>query len=224
MMKSISLYLPGALLVLGAACSWFIGTPQPTPLPRPLHVSVPAEIMGIEGVDVPIDSSEEVRSGVTEYLNRAYSVGTDENPMQFYVGYHATQQGEHRMHSPSVCLPGAGWTPVASEIISVPLDTGKVNVNRYILQRDSHRILVYYWFQGRGRVTAGEAELKMRSLLDALLTSRDEETLVRIVVPMPAGDESAVMVGSTGLTADELAAQFASQVIPVLEHALPAPP
>lgn len=219
--RRYGIYIPAVILLLGALLGWRLGTPQPTPLAQPLDQSIPMEILGFQGVEVPIAADEELRSGVSEYLNRAYDIGGEEGPMLFYLGYHATQQGEHRMHSPSVCLPGAGWTPVSSRMVSVPLASGNVTVNRYVLQKDAYRILVYYWFQGRGRVTAGEAELKVQTLMDALFMGRDEEALVRVVIPLPQGDESRMAIGSTQLPADSLATKFAAELIPLVEGALP---
>jgi EpsI family protein len=98
-----------------------------------------------------------------------------------------------------------------------------VEVNRYILQKDNNRILVYYWFQGRGRVTAGEAQLKLHAITDAFISHRDEEALARIVVPVTRQAPEAE-IGTTGLQPDSLATRFVAEVIPALQRALPAAP
>jgi EpsI family protein len=216
-------YVPAGILCLGAAATFAAGKPQPTPLARPLASSVPASYWGQPGKDFPIGADEIKGSGVSDVLYRGYDVGSPSGPVLLYIGYHATQQGDARMHSPSMCLPGAGWTPTSASFVRVPLGDSTVAVNRYIMQRDQYRILVYYWFQGRGRVTAGEAQLKLHAMLDALLTHRDDEALVRIVVPMDSPDP-AKPVGTTGLTADSLALQLSATVIPMLRHALPSAP
>lgn len=214
-------YVPAGILCLGAAATFAAGKPQPTPLARPLAVSVPASFLGQPGKDFPIGADEIKVSGVSDLLYRSYDVGSASGPVLLYIGYHATQQGDARMHSPSMCLPGAGWTPTSASLVRVPLGDSTVAVNRYIMQHDQNRILVYYWFQGRGRVTAGETQLKLNAMFDALLTHRDEEALVRIIVPMDSPDP-AKPVGTTDLTADSLALQLSATVIPMLQRALPS--
>lgn len=216
-------YIPSGLLCLGAVAALATGTPRPTPLVRPLASTLPASAWGHDGQDLSIDADEVRGSGVSDFLYRGYDVGSASGPVLLYVGYHATQQGDARMHSPSMCLPGAGWTPTSASMVPIRLGDSTVSVNRYIMQRDQYRILVYYWFQGRGRITAGETTLKIRTMLDALLTHRDEEALVRIVVPMDSSDPG-TPVGSSGLSGDSLATQLAAAVIPRLQRALPPAP
>ena len=126
------------------------------------------------------------------------------------------------MHSPTLCLPGSGWTPVGEQLITIPVANKPVAINRFILQNGQNRILVYYWFQGRGRLTAGQGDLKLNAMRDALFTHRDEEALVRIIVPLVKGDSASV--ASTGLSPDALAARLAETIIPPLNNSLPAPP
>ena len=57
-------------------------------------------------------------------------------------------------------------------------------VNRYVLAQGGQRALVYYWYQGRGRVAASEYQVKWELLRDAAFKARTEEAMVRIVVPL----------------------------------------
>jgi EpsI family protein len=177
--------------------------------------------MGAPARDMPIDKDEVAKSGVSDYINRLYFLDPD-TPAALYVGYHATQQGDKRMHSPTLCLPGSGWTPVGEGIVTVPVNGQPVQVNRFILQSSSQRILVYYWFQGRGRLTTGQGALKLNAMRDALVSHRDEEALVRIIVPLPR--DSTAAIGNTGLPADSVATRLASAVVEPLNRALPAAP
>ena len=172
-------------------------------------------------MDVAIGADEVAKSGVSDYSNRIYMFNADEG-VSLYIGYHATQQGDKQMHSPTLCLPGSGWTPVEQQLVSIPVAGKQVAVNRFILQMGANRILVYYWFQGRGRLTAGQADLKLNAMWDALVTHRDEEALVRIIVPMVHGDTAAV--ASSAMSPDSIAARMAERIIQPLNIALPAPP
>jgi EpsI family protein len=57
-------------------------------------------------------------------------------------------------------------------------------VNRYVLKNGAARAVVYYWYQGRGRVVASEYAVKWNLLRDAALAGHTEEALVRVVVPV----------------------------------------
>jgi len=221
MLDAVARYTPAFALAAGAALTAFVGTPSPTPLRAPLASVLPATFMGAAHQDVQIDKDEVDKSGVSDYINRLYMLSPTE-PAALYVGYHATQQGDKQMHSPTLCLPGAGWTPVGEGLVTVPVNGHPVSVNRFVLQSSSQRILVYYWFQGRGRLTAGQGDLKLHAMRDALLTHRDEEALVRVIVPLTKSDTA--LVANTGLTPDALAARFAAMIIPPLNESLPAPP
>jgi len=221
MLDIVARFLPAGALAAGTAVTLLVGTPRPTPLREPLTQAIPASFMGAAGSDVAIGDDEVSKSGVSDYVNRVYMLDADEG-VSLYVGYHATQQGDKRMHSPTLCLPGSGWTPVGEQVVNIPISGKQVAVNRFILQNGGNRILVYYWFQGQGRLTAGQGDLKLRTMWNALMTHRDEEALVRIIVPLVKGDTA--RVANTGLTPDALAARFADAIAEPLNKSLPAAP
>ena len=218
-MANITQFFPAGILVIGAAVTYLAGTPQPTPLVRPLTTTVPASFLGVSGKDLVIGDDEIKGSGVSNYLNREFDLG-GVGPASLYVGYHATQQGDKRMHSPTLCLPGSGWNPSDARVVNVSLEGKSYTVNRYVLQKSGQRILVYYWFQGRGRVTAGETALKLNAFKDALFNHRDEEALVRIIVPIPSPSWQP-KAGETQLIPDTVAVQLAQVAIPAVRAALP---
>jgi EpsI family protein len=88
-----------------------------------------------------------------------------------------------------------------------------VRVNRYLIGREAEKALVYYWYQGRGRVQANEYAVKWDLLRDKATTGRSDEALVRIVVPLHSGDAG---------EADRLAASVGAELIPQLERLLPS--
>jgi EpsI family protein len=221
MLDVVAKFLPAGALAAGTAVTLLVGKPQPTPLRAPLEQALPATFFGAPPTPIAIGDDEVSKSGVSDYINRVYTLSPTEG-ISLYIGYHATQQGDKRMHSPTLCLPGSGWTPVGEQVVNIPVANKPVAVNRFILQNGGNRILVYYWFQGRGRLTAGQGDLKLHAMRDALLTHRDEEALVRIIVPLTNGDSATV--AQTGLTPDALAARLAEQIIQPLNKSLPAPP
>jgi EpsI family protein len=131
-----------------------------------------------------------------------------------YVGYYDHQTQGKTIHSPKNCLPGSGWEALAQAERQVPTPGGRETVNRYLLQNGQERALVFYWYQGRGRVAANEYRVKWELLRDAALTGRSEEALVRIVIRLrPDRNEE---------QAERLATRVAGELIPSVFAVLPS--
>ena len=64
-------------------------------------------------------------------------------------------------------------------------------MNEYVIQRDQNKELVFYWYQGRGRVIASEYKGKFWMIADAIRRNRTDGALVRVVTPMNDGREKA---------------------------------
>ena len=93
---------------------------------------------------------------------------------------------------------------------------GEGRVNRYVVEHKSGaRALVFYWYQGRGRVAANEYAVKWELLRDAVLKRRTDEALVRVVFPLRAGEEKGESVSSA--EADETV----REVVQILAGHLP---
>ena len=72
-----------------------------------------------------------------------------------------------------------------SGVRTVALPGGdSARVNRYLLANKGAQALVYYWYEGRGRVEPSEYRVKWNLIRDAARYGRTEEALVRIVVPV----------------------------------------
>jgi EpsI family protein len=97
-----------------------------------------------------------------------------------------------------------------------------VAINRFLLANGGARALVYYWYQGRGRVEANEYRVKWHLLRDAALHGRTEEALVRIVVPLPGGVPPTALAAHLA-RADTLAVRVAAQLLAEVALALPTP-
>ena len=90
------------------------------------------------------------------------------------------------------CLPGAGWDPVHSGFTTISVAGGrKIVVNDYVIQQDQNRQLVFYWYQGRGRVVASEYAGKFWMVADAISRNRTDGALVRLVTPINDNEASA---------------------------------
>lgn len=205
-MRSIHRWLPAGLLIAGFALNSTLVARRAgaTQLVAPL-VSVADTVLGVTGRDIVVGEDEARVAGFSEYLLREYT--PPERPLfTIYVGFYDEQRQGKTIHSPKNCLPGAGWDPVGQSVVSFETPLGTVQANRYELVNGQARAIVYYWYQGRGRVAHNEYRVKYELLRDAALHGRTEEALVRIVVPVERDDVAAAdavaMEVAPGLVAD----------------------
>lgn len=156
-------------------------------LMRPL-AEFPGEVSGFRVTDDLRMSPGELRTlAPDEYLLREYA-GPDGSDMTLFVAFYGRQASGSSVHSPRNCLPGSGWEPVRHDRVETPTVYGPARVNRYLVEHESgQRALVYYWYQGRGRVEANEYRVKADLVRDAVLRRRTDEGLVRLVFPVGRG-------------------------------------
>lgn len=148
--------------------------------------------------------------GVSDYTNRIYA--SQSGPAQLYVGYYASQRTGDTIHSPKNCLPGAGWDPIQSGYATIAIPGGRqIVVNEYVIQQGLDKELVFYWYQGRGRVIASEYSGKFWMVADAISRNRTDGALVRLITPMNDGESKA------RARLDD----FAQQVFPPLDNLIP---
>lgn len=152
---------------------------------------LPYQIGNWNGQELPMEERIVQAVGVTDYTNRVYF-----NPagpwVQLYVGYYASQRTGDTIHSPKNCLPGAGWEPVKQDYATIDLTDGrKITVNDYVIAQGLSKQLVFYWYQGRGRVIASEYMGKFWMISDAITRNRTDGALVRLVTPFSPSEEAA---------------------------------
>jgi exosortase D (VPLPA-CTERM-specific) len=150
-----------------------------------------------------------------DYIIADYANGTGK-PVNFYVAYYGSQSKGESAHSPRSCLPGGGWR--ISELTQQPVDGVTVSgmplrVNRVVIKKGDFTQLVYYWFQGRGRVITNEYMVKWFLFWDALTRSRTDGALVRLTTVVPPG-------GSLG-ESDKLLSDFATAAVGRLGRFVP---
>jgi len=172
-------------------------------------------------------SEEELRiAGMSNYVARSYS--RDSVPtFTTLVAYYDRQTRGKSIHSPRNCLPGAGWEVLSGGTQTVSANGASYVVNRYILKNRSARAVVYYWYQGRGRVVANEYAVKWNLLRDAALRGHTEEALVRVVVPVHLADAALTPSSEPGVAAASalgkgVAERLIGEVNRILPHSGPA--
>lgn len=212
---------PPALLGVGCLLiSGIRGQQRLAPRESLANIAISAPGYVVKEVTVPED--ERRIAGMSHYVNRTF-MRDSVDLFNVYVGYYDYQVQGKSIHSPKNCLPGGGWEPLQSGVTSVAAPGGTVRVNRYLLANKGAQALVYYWYEGRGRVEASEYKVKWNLLRDAALYGRTEEALVRIVVPVDPRIRTAA--GKPDFTrADSVATAVAVQLVPAVARVIPAPP
>ena len=216
-MTQLRLWAPALLFGLGSLLISGVRGQQHLELEEDvLSSAVPREILGMESRDGVLPEAEVDVAGMDRYLFRVYGQPDPDAiagipGFTLYVGFYGSQAQGRTIHSPKNCMPGSGWEALHDREATIATSVGEVPVNRYVLQRDGERVLVLYWYQGRGRVQANEYLVKLDLLRDSALHGRSDEALVRIVVPIESSEAAAF----------EVAEQIAAEVVPALDTVLP---
>jgi EpsI family protein len=197
-------------MLLGAAAFGTRAAGREAAVDRESLTALPYEIEQWRGREAtPFTGDVVAQLGVDDYIHRSY-LADGHPPIGLYAGYYASQRQGDTIHSPQNCLPGAGWRPVESSIITIGVDGRNLPVNRYVIQKGLDKQVVLYWYQGRGRVVANEFKNKALLMWDAATLRRTNGGLVRIIAPQgDAGD------------ATDNAVAFARTLIPRLERLMP---
>ncbi|HEX5581481.1 MAG TPA: EpsI family protein [Gemmatimonadaceae bacterium] len=200
-------------IVLGVGCLMLLSVQaqRSMALQAPLSM-IPDPVPGYTHSDVVIAEDEARVAGMTSYVNRVFKDG-DREVYGLYVGFYDSQSQGKTVHSPKNCLPGGGWEAMESGTRTIATSAGPAEVNRYVISDQRNTAIVYYWYQGRGRVAHNEYLVKWDLLRDAALHRRTDEALVRLVIPVTEQMSPA--------EADALAEQAAKQIIPTLDRFLP---
>jgi len=127
-----------------------------------------------------------------DIITRVYRQGATGRPASLFVAYFRSQRTGQSPHSPKNCLPGSGWVPSASDVLSiaVPGMAAPIRVNHYVVSRGDETSVVLYWYQTPHRVIASEYEAKVFLVADSIRYHRSDTALVRLVTPLiREGDE-----------------------------------
>jgi exosortase D (VPLPA-CTERM-specific) len=130
-----------------------------------------------------------------DYHDVTFVRGADEPSVSLFMAWYR-DQSQGGVHSPEICLPGGGWEIAWLQRTDVAGSLGSVtpyNINRAIIQRGETRMMVYYWFEQKGRHIAWDFAAKYWLMVDGIRTGRTDGALVRLTTPIlrGEGDEAA---------------------------------
>ena len=106
-------------------------------------------------------------------------------------------------------MPANGWYILERDQVPLPGGPPDVRINRMLVAYGQSRSLVYYWYQGRGRILADEYLATLYRAVDAALRNRTDESLVRFIV------------GYDGEDSERRLREFVEAFVPLLPPYLP---
>ncbi len=221
-MSKLKPYAPAIILAAGYLLAASATHQRAVALAGPID-SVLSSVDGYSMRDQKISDEERRVAGMTNYVARTYS---HNSAIAFttLVAYYDRQSRGKSIHSPRNCLPGAGWEALSGGTKTVTANGSSYTVNRYVLKNRNARAVVYYWYQGRGRIVANEYEVKWNLLRDAALRGHTEEALVRVVVPVRDPDSGALSVqpGQSLAEASAIGEAISGRLIEAVTRILPS--
>jgi exosortase D (VPLPA-CTERM-specific) len=168
-----------------------LGKVEPVTLQQPLS-NFPLQLDNWMGTRSSMDPEMWQQVGGQDYVIINYQRAAD-SPINFYVAYYEYQRkaGDF-IHSPRLCLPGAGWfieSNVTREITAEPdggrpEPTSRLKLNELVIEKGGVRQLTYFWYQGRGRNFTSEYAAKFYMVWDGIWKRRTDGALVRLVAPL----------------------------------------
>lgn len=230
--SSLPIGIVGITMIVAAATTYRITDRIENTPDRARFVSFPAQIDNWQSKKQYLDPNIEKALGFEDYILADYTIPRNllepqlpqsrprsdfqrSMPINFYVAYYSSQRKGVSPHSPRVCIPGGGWLITEFDRIEIELANGAqiLPINRAIIERDSVRQLVYYWFDQRGRKMSNEYLMKWHLVKDAIFMNRTDGALVRVTTPIFAGEDIVV--------AENRLKMFIDNISPNLTNYLP---
>jgi exosortase D (VPLPA-CTERM-specific) len=177
------------LMAVTPAIVAHMGSVPPVPLKQPL-TDFPTRFGDWAGRPSPMEAKIWDQVGGQDYVIIDFENG-GQPPVNFYAAYYEYQRkaGDF-IHSPKLCLPGAGWFVEQNRVRAIALErpgaaAGKRLVfNEMEIHKNQFHQLVYFWYQGRGRNFTSEYLAKFYMVWDGIFRRRTDGALVRLIRPI----------------------------------------
>jgi exosortase D (VPLPA-CTERM-specific) len=199
------------LLATGAAVSFLSDRRELVPERTPF-AGFPVRLGAWQGLPSTLAPNIKDALHLDDYILADYRE-PNRSPVNLYVAYYASQRQGESPHSPIVCIPGGGWQITHFERTSAVTSGQVLPFNRVVVAHDSQRMLVYYWFDERGRMIANEWWSKWYLFSDAILENRTDAALIRLTTPIRSSEPVQA--------ADGRLSAFVRVVVPALKGYLP---
>ncbi|AMV35804.1 EpsI family protein [Planctomyces sp. SH-PL62] len=209
--------LCAALLTLGLAAQAGLerlDAHERPPLRQSLK-TIPMELDGWVGRDVPVSADIIERAQTTEYLNRSYE--SRRRPgVKFTLWINYSEYGTNLRHTPEICLPSGGWTKIESQTRELALPAAADGGRPVVATRLGYaqgdlvkHVGFWYYIFGEGKLENFVRRLPVTSRSSHGRTTRGSSMTVEVFYPGDV-DPDAVALG-----------EFAHELLAALEPILP---
>jgi EpsI family protein len=158
--------------------------------PRPALSSFPRAVgdwTAVRDVALPKEILDVLGPG--DFLTRTYFEAESGSYADLFIAYFPSQRSGDTIHSPKNCLPGAGWTPIQSDRVTLSLNgQTPFPANRYVIAQGENRDLVLYWYLAHNRAVASEYSAKFYLVTDSIRMHRTDGSLIRLVTGISRGE------------------------------------
>jgi len=179
---------------------------------RPGLMSYPLALGDWRGVSRFLDTATADVLGADDYVLADFVDPAHPAQVNLWVAYYDSLLDGSHYHTPTTCLPGAGWEYAALETHRSGLTDRAgtpLTVNRGLVVKGGQRIVMYFWLELRGRSVASLQKVKVYNLWDSLRSGRSDGALVRVYTALRPGERPAA--------GDERLRAFLSRAYPHLE-------
>ena len=211
-----------SLLVVGMG-SVFVLPKKIEVQPAALAKSLPGFVGEWYGADQPVTQGEKDSLGPdTEFVRKLY---TNAKGDQIYVSMvFSGPDMSTSIHRPERCLPAQGWTVVNTNVTTIPLVNGKLDVTRLrnlrVFREESASpinvySIDYYWFVGHDNQTPSHLERTWIDIRDRVLKGENQQwAYITVVSNITKGLQP---LGRSEAETDEMIKTFVRELMPQLQ-------
>ena len=191
-----SAMIAGAVATTVIALAWIAQPPRETaPLNRTSFAEFPEKIDDWLQIGRPEILQPNIARNLQadDYHSVQFARPEDRVPVSFFSAWYA-DQSKGGVHSPEICLPGSGWEIAWLERIDISGRIGSdapFQINQAVIQKGETRMLVYYWFEQKGRAIAWDFYAKLLLVYDGATTGRTDGALVRLTTLIAPNESDA---------------------------------
>ncbi len=182
------------ILTLFAAVAWPLVPDRSAATPlRPSFTSFPDEFgkWTQYGEEQSFTPRVERVLAADDYHAVQFGQSPKEPTIDFFSAWYKDLAAKGVMHTPEICLPGAGWEIAKVEMVDIADELGlssPYKINRIIIQKGSERSLVYYWFTHMGHAIPRSASAKVSVLTRGVMAGRYDGAIIRLIIPLKEGE------------------------------------
>ena len=177
--------ITSAVLMMGAALAWqAVPSRDGIEIERTSFAQFPRQLgdWRQEGRPRILDPGVARNLAADDYHSITLVKPGEPTSVEFFSAWYR-DQSRGGVHSPEICLPGGGWEIAWLERSDLTERMGwdtPFLINRAIIQKGETRMMVFYWFDQKGRKVAWDIAAKYYLLVDGIRTGRTDGALVRL--------------------------------------------